>query len=133
MEHVTAGDSSCIKVKGLQSHWSRPKGRLSRVKLGSRCSMPQKEGTVVSVARVQQEVSKQTHAINKSEVYSHYLGLLFRRTLALMAHQGGGVGVQRHNRDKPSEDTLKNKGKCRKKKTHVAHREANWPVKTGVI
>lgn len=38
---------------------------------------------MVSVAGVHQEVSKQTRVINKSEVYSHYLGLLF-----LTAHQG---------------------------------------------
>ena len=54
--------------------------------------MLQQEGTVVSVAGVHQEVSKQTHAINKSEVYSHYLGLLFRRILALTAHRGGEWG-----------------------------------------
>lgn len=88
----------------------------------------------MSVAGVHQEVSKQTHAVNKSEVYSHYLGLLFRRILALMAHQGwwwrGGEGLQRPNRDEQSEDAVKNKGKFRKK--HVAHRESNWPLKSGV-
>lgn len=64
------------------------------MKLGSCCSVLQQEGTVVSVAGVPQEVSKQTHAINKSEVYSHYFGLLFRRILGLTAHQGGGVGAK---------------------------------------
>lgn len=48
-----------------------------------------KKGTVVSVAGVHQEVRKQTHVINKSEVYSHSLGLLFRCILALMAHWWG--------------------------------------------
>lgn len=37
----------------------------------------------MSVGGVHQEVSKQTHAINKSEVYSHYLGLLFHRILGV--------------------------------------------------
>lgn len=54
---------------------------------------PLKKRTLVSVAGVHQEVSKQTRAINKSEVYSHYLGLLFRRILALMGHRGGGEGL----------------------------------------
>ena len=82
--------------------------------------MPQKERTVVSVAGVHLEVSKQTHAINKSEVYSHSLGLLFDRILALIADWwGGGQG---HNRDEQSEDAVKNKEKFRKK--HVDHREA---------
>lgn len=72
----------------------------------------------MSVAAVHREVSKQTHAINKSEVYSHYLGLLFRRILALMCHRGGGgIGEQRHNRDKQSKDAIKNKGKFREKKS----------------
>lgn len=52
-------------------------------------------------------MSKQTQAINKSEVYSHYLGLLFCRILALTAHWGGGKARMPY----------KNKGKCWKKKT----------------
>ena len=62
---------------------------LGRVKLGSRCFLLKQERKVVSVIGVHQEVSKQTHAVNKSEVYSHYLGLLFRRILA----PDGSVGV----------------------------------------
>lgn len=66
------------------------------------------QGTVVSVAGVHQKVSKQTQAINKSEVYSHYLGLLFCCILALMAHLGGKARMP-----------YKNKGKCRGKKKNM--------------
>lgn len=83
----------------------------ARVKLGSCCSTLRREGTAVSVAGVHREVSEQTPAINKSEVYSHYLGLLFR-ILVLMAHRGGV---------RP-ETLSKNKGKCsREKKEPMWH------------
>lgn len=73
--------------------------------------MLQQEGTAVSVAGVHQEVSKQTHAINKSEVYSHYLGLLFRRILALAAQGRGWGGAKTQQR--------RVKQGCRKKQWEV--------------
>lgn len=71
-------------------------------------------------------MSKQTRAINKSEVYSHYLGLLFCRILALAAHWGWEVGGR-------ARMPFKNKGIGEGKKQHVAHWEANWTLKVGVI
>ncbi len=64
---------------------------------------------MVSVAGVHQEVSEQTHAINKSEVYSHYWGLLFRLILALFVQ--------------------KQKGSVEKTTRFTG--EANWPLKLG--
>lgn len=83
----------CLSKRWTEAwrHWSRPQGRVDRVKLGSCCSVFQREGRVVSVGGVHREVSKQTRVINKSEVYSHYLGLLF-------CHILGGWGWQRHNK-----------------------------------
>lgn len=57
-------------------------------------------------------MSKQTHAINKSEVYSHYLdlGLLFHHSLAPEGSpgvEGDQGGLWRHNRDKQSKDAIK--------------------------
>lgn len=60
---------------------------MARVKLGSHCSLPPKDWTVVSVARVHSEVSKQTCVINKSEVYSHSLGFV-------VPLHSGGRGLQ---------------------------------------
>lgn len=89
-------------IKRAQIYWSHPKGRLGRVKLGSCCSVTQEERKVVSVSGVHQGVIKQTHVINKSEVYSHYLGLFW-----------GGVG-QRHNKRHAKQ------GCCKKTKTTVS-------------
>lgn len=113
-------ESTCIRAKRLQSHWSHPKGSSGRVKLGSCCSILQQERTVVSVAVVHQEVSKQTYAINKSEVYSHYLVCC---SSAFWPWWLTGEGCGRA--------AILGKAKCRKK--HMAHWEAEWPLKVRVI
>lgn len=62
-----------------------------RVKLGSCCSLLLHEGTVVSVMGVHTEVTKKTHTVNKSEVYSHNWDLFFCFPFwRLMARQGCG-------------------------------------------